>query len=84
MQQKTVKASLQHGPSPHSRPSPIQSKLESKGWEGKKAGKGHRHALHHIPFFFFSSPPTEEFPHLQVIVYVCGLCGRVQGTVVIR
>lgn len=49
-----------------------------------EAGKGHRHALHHIPFSSFSSPPTKEFPHLQVTVYVWGLWGRVQETGVIR
>lgn len=27
----------------------------------KVARKGHKHAKHHIPFFFFSSPPTKEF-----------------------
>lgn len=87
-QQKMVKASLQHGPQTPIRPSPIQSRLESEGWEGKKAGKGHQHALHHISlFFFFSSPPTKESPHLQVIVCVRegrGLQGRVQRTVVIK
>lgn len=75
MQQKTVKASLQHGSQPPSQTLPIQPRLESVGWGGEGGRDGHRHALHHIPFFFFSSPPTKEFPHLQVVVYVCVGCG---------
>lgn len=69
MQQKTVKAPLQLRPPPQTLPHSIQAPEGGVGGEGGRGGA--RHALHHIPFSVFSSPPTKEFPHLQVLVGVC-------------
>lgn len=71
------------GPGPHPRPFPIQSRLEGEGWEGKKAGKGQTCMASHS-FLFLLLPTHQGVSTFTGSMYVWGLRGRMQGTVVIR